>query len=138
MKTLSKAQSGTGIVVKRQADCETYVATSRLTKILIDRTSGIRGASLSWVTMPPGGETEKHEKNETEIIYVIHGSLRLSTPKGSVVMEAGDGGAVPPHTLHSHENCGRDWNQFLVILTPDGPEQGFRGRSILERTAVES
>ena len=138
MGTQSAAQSETGIVVKRQADCETYVGTSRLTKILIDRTSGIRGASLSWVTMPPSGETEKHEKSETEIIFVIHGSLRLNTPKGSVVMEAGDGGAVPPQTLHSHENCGPEWNQFLVILTPDGPEQGFRGRSILEKTVVES
>lgn len=138
MRTHSATRSKTGIVVKSQADCETYVGTSRLTKILIDRTSGIRGASLSWVTMPPGGETEKHEKHETEIIYVIHGSLRLKTPRGSVVMEAGDGGAIPPETMHSHENCGRDWNQFLVILTPDGPEQGFRGRSILERTVIES
>jgi quercetin dioxygenase-like cupin family protein len=137
MRTHSSPQSGTRIVVKRQADCETYVGTSRLTKILIDRTSGIRGASLNWVTMPPGGETEKHEKNETEIIYVIHGSLRLNTTQGSVVMEAGDGGAIPPQTLHSHENCGRDWNQFLVILTPDGPEQEFKGRSILEKTVVE-
>lgn len=138
MRTQREAQSGTGIVVTRQVDCETYVGTSRLTKILIDKRSGIQGASLSWVTMPPGGETEKHVKNETEIIFVIHGSLRLNTPQGSVVMEAGDGGAIPPTILHSHQNCGREWNQFLVIITPDGPEQGFRGRSTLEKTKVES
>ena len=138
MRTQREAQSGTGIVVTRQVDCETYVGTSRLTKILIDKRSGIQGASLSWVTMPPGGETEKHVKNETEIIFVIHGSLRLNTPQGSVVMEAGDGGAIPPKILHSHQNCGREWNQFLVIITPDGPEQGFRGRSTLEKTKVES
>lgn len=131
------AQSGPNIIVAKQSDRQTYVGTSRLTKILIDRTSGIRGASLSWVTMPPGGETEKHAKEETEIIFVIRGSLRLNTPNGSVLIEAGDGGAIPPKTLHSHQNAGREWNQFLVIITPDGPEQGFRGRSILEQAVVK-
>jgi quercetin dioxygenase-like cupin family protein len=138
MTAQNVVRSATNIVVSKQANCETFIGTSRLTKILIDRTSGIRGASLSWVTMPPGGETEKHAKEETEIIFVIQGSLRLNTPDGSVVIESGDGGAIPPKTLHSHENCGHGWNQFLVIITPDGPEQGFRGRSILEREKVQS
>lgn len=131
-------KSETNIIVAKQSDRETYVGTSRLTKILIDRTSGIRGASLSWVTMPPGGETEQHAKEETEIIFVIRGALRLNTPNGSVLIEAGDGGAILPRTLHSHQNAGPEWNQFLVIITPDGPEQGFRGRSTLEQTVVKS
>ncbi|MCC7487209.1 MAG: cupin domain-containing protein [Burkholderiales bacterium] len=131
------AQAKQGVVVTKQADCETYVGTSRLTKILVDRTMGVRGASVSVVTMPPGGETEKHQKEETEILFVVRGSLRINTPQGSFAYEAGDGGAILPHTLHSHQNSGRDWNEFLVIITPDGPEQGFRGRNILEKTKVE-
>ncbi len=134
---MSASQSETGIVVTRQVDCETYVGTSRLTKILIDRRSGIRGASLCLITMPPGGETEMHVKDETEIMFVVKGSVRVNTPKGSVVMEEGDGGAIPPKTMHSHKNCGRGWNQYLVILTPDGPEQEFLGRSTLEKTEIE-
>lgn len=131
-------KSTTPIIVSRQRECETFVGTSRLTKILIDRTRGVRGASVSVVTMPPGSETERHKKEETEIIFVVRGVLRLNTSEGSVILEMGDGGAIPPLTLHSHENCGHDWNQFLVIITPDGPEQGFRDRSVLERQKMES
>jgi quercetin dioxygenase-like cupin family protein len=85
----------------------------------------------------PGGETELNVKDGTEIMFVIQGSVRVNTPKGSIVMEEGDGGAIPPKIIHSHQDCERGWNQYLVILTPDGPEQEFLGRSTLEKTKVE-
>ncbi|MCC7486910.1 MAG: cupin domain-containing protein [Burkholderiales bacterium] len=136
MSVQPAAQSAIGIVVSKQADRETYVGTCRLTKILMDKTLGVQGASLGFVTMPPGGETEKHSKRQTEIIFVIRGSLSLNTPQGSVVLEAGDTGAILPRTLHSHQNCGNDWVQFLNIITPDGPEQGCRERLTLEGIKV--
>lgn len=131
------AQTAIGVVVTSQADRETYVGTGRLTKVLIDRRSGIQGASLCLVTMPPGGKTEMHAKGETEIMFVVQGSLRINTPDGSVMLEAGDAGAISPGIMHSHENCARVWTQYLVILTPDGPEQEYVTRSTLEKTRID-
>jgi quercetin dioxygenase-like cupin family protein len=130
--------TNTNRVVKRtQTEAETLIGTSRLTKILADGGIGITGASVSLVTMPPGGETEKHQKTVTEVYYVIEGEMTIRTDHGDVTFETGDAGASLPGTLHSHKNSGRSWNQFLVIITPSGREQEFRRRKVLEGITVD-
>jgi quercetin dioxygenase-like cupin family protein len=48
----------------------------------------------------------------------------------------GEVAAVFPKTLHSHQNIGSEWVEYLVIHTPDGPEQAFKGRQTLEKMKV--
>jgi quercetin dioxygenase-like cupin family protein len=101
-----------GVVHTAQAETETLIGTSRLTKILVDETMGVHGASVSLVTMPPGGETEKHRKEVTEIYYVVEGCMTIETEGGPVTFKKGEAGASLPGTLHSHHNTGDSWNQF--------------------------
>lgn len=132
----SEKQQVKGVVHRAQSETETLVGTSRLTKIMVDQQMGVEGASVSLVTMPPGGETEKHKKTVTEIYYVIEGCMTIETENGPVTFNKGEAGASLPGTLHSHHNTGDSWNQFLVIITPSGREQDFRKRTVLESIVV--
>ncbi len=125
----------TGVTVVSHADVETYVSNSRLTKVLIDRSKGVTGASVCWVTIPPGRGYEEHQKEtETEILFVIKGTLQITTGAKKTIIKQGSTAAIHPKTLHSHQNIGDDWVEYLVIHTPDGPEQSFKGRQTLEQT----
>ena len=132
----SETKKVDGVVHRAQSETETLVGASRLTKILVDQNMGVNGASVSLVTMPPGGETEKHKKTVTEVYYVIEGCMTIETDHGSVTFKKGEAGASLPGTLHSHHNTGDSWNQFLVIITPNGREQDFRKRTVLESIKV--
>ncbi len=123
-----------GVRLVKQADVDTYVSYCRLTKVLMDQ---IDGASVCWVTIPPGRGYEEHQKeHETEIIYVIKGTLQITSEGRKDVVTQGDTIAILPKTLHSHQNIGSEWVEYLVIHTPGGPEQSFKGRQTLEATKV--
>ncbi|MGY4572052.1 cupin domain-containing protein [Bradyrhizobium sp. USDA 3256] len=124
-----------GVRLVKQSDVETYVSYCRLTKVLIDKEAGVDGASVCWVTIPPGRGYEEHQKErETEIIFVIKGTLQITSGGKKTVIGAGDAAAILPRTLHSHQNIGAEWVEYLVIHTPGGPEQTFKGRQTLEGT----
>jgi quercetin dioxygenase-like cupin family protein len=126
-----------GVRLVKQADVDTHVSYCRLTKVLIDQTTGVDGASVCWVTIPPGRGYEEHRKErETEIIYVIKGTLQITSEGKKNVVSQGDTIAILPRTLHSHQNIGPGWVEYLVIHTPGGPEQSFKGRQTLETTKV--
>jgi quercetin dioxygenase-like cupin family protein len=133
---LKEKQIRNGVVHTAQGETETLIGTSRLTKILVDETMGVNGASVSLVTMPPGSETERHKKDVTEIYFVVEGCMTIETEGGPITFKKGEAGASLPGTLHSHHNTGDSWNQFLVIITPQGREQGFRKRAVLETITV--
>jgi quercetin dioxygenase-like cupin family protein len=124
-----------GVRLVKQADVDTYVSFCRLTKVLVDKSTGVDGASVCWVTIAPGRGYEEHRKDkETEIIFVIKGTLQITHDGSKTVAHAGDTMAILPGTLHSHQNVGLGWVEYLVIHTPDGPEQSFKGRQTLEAT----
>lgn len=126
-------QLGTSVI--KPADRDTYIGRARLTKILMDAKPALGvGFSVSSVEMPPGGETEYHEKPQAaEVIYAVEGRVIIGTAAGDRELNAGDMTIIEPGTRHCHRNPDQHhMNKFLVILTPNGPEQTFRARKVLE------
>ena len=124
-----------GVRLVKQSEVDTYVSYCRLTKVLVDKTTEVEGASVCWVTIPPGRGYEEHRKElETEVLYVIRGTLQITSGGKRTVASQGDAIAILPGTLHSHQNIGSEWVEYLVIHTPGGPEQAFKGRQTLEKT----
>lgn len=107
----------------------TFAGTGRLTKILVDPSSGVKALSLVTVTFPPGERSEEHAKpGGHEVVYVVQGTLTLICGTVSHTVRQGSVAIIAPGERHVHANETTDPVTILVILTPPGPEQGFKRR----------
>lgn len=65
-----------------------------------------RGYRVSRYVYPPGTYFPDHSHSVDKIDAVISGRLRITTPSGSVILQAGDCLPVPKDMVHSAEVVG--------------------------------
>jgi mannose-6-phosphate isomerase-like protein (cupin superfamily) len=76
-------------------------------------------ASVTLVGVAPGGVIEFHvHPREHETIFVLTGRALLLLPNEEVLLEATDGGTIPPGTRHGLKNVGEEPVQLLAIHIP--------------------
>lgn len=108
-------------VVKTEAEVSFLGAAGRRTKVLLDPDTGCQGLSLFHVEFPPGTESDEHERDVTEIIYVLSGEAAVAVP-GQEEQRAGPGSVIhiPPGVRHRHRNPGTGALKLLGIFVPAG------------------
>ncbi|MGC8666992.1 MAG: cupin domain-containing protein [Chthonomonadales bacterium] len=107
-------------VVNRD-DVEAFVTkdTSVIREILSYRNSAIRRQSLAEAIVPPGGSTHPHyHKAAEEIYYILAGQGRMRVGSEAADVQAGDGIAIPPGSVHQITNTGREDLVFLCCCAP--------------------
>lgn len=108
-------------VVKTEAEIPFLGAAGRRTRVLLDPDTGCRDLSLFYVEFPPGTETEEHEREVAEIVYVLSGETAILVP-GEEERRAGPGSVIhiPPGVRHRHRNPGTVTLKQLGIFVPPG------------------
>ena len=77
-----------------------------LTEAALQRKLQLRGFHVTRYVYSPGTCFPDHTHGVDKIDAVVSGRFRMTTPEGSVVLEAGDCLAVPRGTPHSAEVVG--------------------------------
>ena len=125
--------------VIRPEDRPTYIGEGRLTKVLLEPSDGVDSFSCVRVLFPPGERSEPHAKPATtEVVITQRGTLTLISGGGQYSLPAGAVVIIEPGTEHVHANLTGDPVEILVLLTPPGPEQVFKGRQPLSEIQHDS
>ncbi len=117
----------------------TYIGQGRLTKVVLEPSDGVDSFSCVRVLFPPGERSESHSKpGTTEVVITQRGTLTLISGGRQYPMPAGTVAVISPGTEHVHANLTGDPVEILVLLTPPGPEQVFKGRQSLGEVQHDS
>lgn len=120
-------RSGTGPVAQvssyKSSDFPTYAAQGLVMKQLLDLTSNHPHVpfEILEVFFPPGESSDVHSKPCYEIMYVIEGTLGLTSGGRQFTAPKYCGIVIPPGVKHQHHNLGQEMLRFVMIhLAPDG------------------
>lgn len=123
----SVAARGTGPVPQvysyNSSQFPTYVAQGLVMKQLLDLTANHPHVpfEILEVFFPPGESSDIHSKPCYEIMYVVEGTLGLTSGGRNFVAKKYCGIVIPPGVKHQHKNLGEEMLRFVMIhLATDG------------------
>ena len=108
--------------VKDRTDCKeiTAIDNTRLRELLNPRLEPQLsiGYSLAEARVKPGQETLPHRLETTEVYYVLEGSGEMRVEHECRSVTAGQAVFIPPRSVQSIKNTGRQDLVFLCIVDP--------------------
>lgn len=115
-------------VVRRAAECERINITPlEQTRLLFDRQDG-SPLDIFDLTMQPGAGPPVHVHAEGEELFVVlDGSVSIRLGTDTVELAAGDACLIPRGTAHAPFNPNDTAARAMVIGTPNGFAEYFRG-----------
>jgi mannose-6-phosphate isomerase-like protein (cupin superfamily) len=92
---------------------------SEIRELLAHRNSSIRKQSLAEARLPPGASTTPHYHRVTEeIYYLLAGQAQMRIGDETRTVGPGDAIAIPPGSIHTITNTGRETLLFLCTCVP--------------------
>jgi oxalate decarboxylase/phosphoglucose isomerase-like protein (cupin superfamily) len=117
-------------VITEAADVDTLQFDWGTIQMLSDgHSTGAESSSFGLVHIEPGDGHERHNHpGSDEIIYVLVGTgEQMLNDEEAVAIGPGDCMYIPSGVYHGTENTGGEVMRLLVVYTPAGPEEQFRG-----------
>lgn len=114
------------ITVVQPGTGETYLNLGSLVTIHVPKSATGGEYAVLEFAVPPEAGPPLHTHPETELIYVLEGSLDAHGSAGAVPVSAGALVVVPPRAAHGYRNTGQAAARTLSVYLPGDAEDFFR------------